>query len=258
MASSEEFKQAIREGRLNDAFVLAMSNAPELHITTWIASAETAPAKPEAGKCLRTHINLVEGEITNEIGTELIEDPLYQKAQQFHIQQISQGHQTISHNLESLQQMLRLMAILQKQKQGESYQPLEPFKISTTSLPEAEISQFPENKTLTQTDNANLNDVTPIAVIAEEDSVEDSILSLSDLEAAADKIPDEANPENADADWGDWLEEDEEDNNLDLDADLLTLEAFEIDDSEEWGDETEFLPDSTGKSAKQNQNKNDP
>ena len=253
MASSEEFKQAIREGRLNDAFVLAMSKAPELHITTWIASAESSTAKPEAGKCLRTHINLVEGEITNEIGTELIEDPLYQKAQQFHIQQISQGHQTISHNLESLQQMLRLMAILQKQKQGESYQPLEPFKISTTSLPEAEISQFPENKTLTQTDNANLNDVTPIAVIAEEDSLEDSILSLSDLEAAADKIPnEEVNPE--DADWGDWLEDEEEDNNLDLDADLLTLDAFEIDDSEEWGDETEFLPDSTVKSVKHNEN----
>ncbi len=253
MASSEEFKQAIREGRLNDAFVLAMSKAPELHITTWIASAESSTTKPEAGKCLRTHINLVEGEITNEIGTELIEDPLYQKAQQFHIQQISQGHQTISHNLESLQQMLRLMAILQKQKQGESYQPLEPFKISTTSLPEAEISQFPENKTLTQRDNANLNDVTPIAVIAEEDSLEDSILSLSDLEAAADKIPnEEVNPE--DADWGDWLEDEEEDNNLDLDADLLTLDAFEIDDSEEWGDETEFLPDSTVKSVKHNEN----
>ena len=77
--------------------------------------------QPQARKFLRTHINLVEGEITNKIGSEIIGDNLYQKAQQFHIQQVSQGHQTITHNLESLQQILRLMTVLEKQKQGESY-----------------------------------------------------------------------------------------------------------------------------------------
>ena len=234
MASSEEFKQAIREGRLNDAFVLAISKAPDLEITTWIASADSSETQPQARKFLRTHINLVEGEITNKIGSEIIGDNLYQKAQQFHIQQVSQGHQTITHNLESLQQILRLMTVLQKQKQGESYQPLETFKISASPVPEANV--FPKVET-------NANYINPVTVIAEETPVEDNMLSLGDLEAEADKIPDEANLENGDNDWGDWLEDDQ-DSNLGLDTELLTLEAFDIDESEEWEDETEFLADS--------------
>lgn len=38
MAASEEFKQALRAGKLAEAFVVAMSKTPELEITTWIAS----------------------------------------------------------------------------------------------------------------------------------------------------------------------------------------------------------------------------
>ena len=134
MASSKEFKQAIREGRLNDAFAIAMSNAPELHITTWVAStdSETKPLKDE---CLRTHVNLVQGEIVNEIGEELIGDDLYSTLQQFHFQQVTQGHQTISQNLQSLQQMFRLLAVLQQQQKGEAYTPIDTWKINDTKLP---------------------------------------------------------------------------------------------------------------------------
>ncbi len=228
MASSEEFKQAIREGRLNDALVLAISKAPDLEITTWIASADTSDTQPQARKFLSTHINLVEGEITNKISSEIIGDNLYQKAQQFHIQQVSQGHKTITHNLESLQQILRLMTILQKQKQGESYQPLATFKISASPVPEANVL-LPKTET-------NTNYINPVTVIKEETPIEDNMLSPGDLKT-------EANMENEDNDWGDWLEDDQ-DSNLGLDTEFLTLEAFEINESEEWEDETEFLSDS--------------
>ncbi len=257
MPSSKEFKQAIREGRVRDAFVLAIAQAPELQITTWIASAETAQEKPELDKFLQTQINLVEGEITNKVGREIIGDNLYQKAQDFHTQQVSQGHQTISHNLESLQQILRLATILQKQKRGESYQPLKPFKISSNSLPEANVFQLPETKKFTESSNKNSHYINPISILAEDDSPEDNMLSLGDLEAEADKIPNDTNIENKDNDWGDWLEEGDEDN-LDLDTDILTLDAFDLDESEEWeNDEREFLPNSEITSVKKDDKSED-
>lgn len=252
MPSSKDFKQAIKEGRIRDAFVLAISQAPELQITTWIASAETAKTSPESGKFLRTEINLVEGEITNKIGGKIIEDHLYRKAQNFHTQQVSQGHQAISHNLESLQQILRLATILQKQKRGESYQPLKPFKISSTSLPESNVFQLSERKNLTQSSDTNSPYINPISILTEDDAVEDNMLSLGDLEAEADKIDDDTNLENKDNDWGDWLE-DGDDDNLDLDTDILTLDAFDLDESEEWENETEFLPNSEIASVKKDE-----
>ena len=256
MPSSEEFKQAIREGRVHDAFVLAIAQASELEITTWIASAETAQEKPESDKFLQTQINLVEGEITNKIGGEIIGDNLYTKAQDFHTQQVSQGHQIISHNLESLQQILRLTTILQKQKRGESYQPLKPFKISSDSLPKANVFQLPETENLTESAK-NSPYINPISILAEEDSSEDNMLSLGDLEAEADKIADDNNPENKDDDWGDWLEDGDEDN-LDLDTDILTLDAFDLDESEEWeNDETEFVPNSEITSTKKEDDKSE-
>ncbi|MDJ0744849.1 MAG: hypothetical protein QNJ32_15995 [Xenococcaceae cyanobacterium MO_167.B27] len=250
MASSEEFKQAIREGRLNDALVLAITKAPELKITTWIASASDSNPQAKAGNCLHTDVNLVEGEITNQIGAELIGDRLYQKAQQFHNQQVSQGHQTISQNLEGLQKILGLMAILQQQKQGENYQPLKPFKVAAKSLPEASISEETQKAASVKTDEPKIDETTPITEIPDAESPEDNILSFKDLESPAQTNTQEANRKDDDNDWGEWLEE-EEDN---LEADILTLDAFDLDESEEWGDETEFLPNSGGNPIQQDKN----
>ena len=38
MSSSEDFKQALRDGKLNDALAIAISQVPELKITTSITS----------------------------------------------------------------------------------------------------------------------------------------------------------------------------------------------------------------------------
>ena len=111
MASSTEFKKALREGKFTEAFAIAMGNAPELKITTWISSPEDNSAQPSRGKCLKTNVNLVEGKISNAIGEDLMGDNLYGAIQKFHSQQVSQGHQAISENLRSLQQMFRLMTL---------------------------------------------------------------------------------------------------------------------------------------------------
>ena len=250
MASSKEFKQAVREGRLNDAFVIAMGNAPELHITTWIASAEDNQdlnSQPRSGECLRTHVNLVEGEIINEIGEQLIEDSLYSTLQQFHIQQVTQGHQTISQNLQSIQQMFRLLAILQKQQKGEEYSAINTWKIANTSLPPASASNnsldakpFPQTTNLSFIGAAN-DFPNPKE---NEDDVIDDLLSLDELDIEVEKPDNEPDikqsPKNGE-DWGDWLNEDESD----INTGILDLESLDLDESEDWEDETEFMSNTT-------------
>lgn len=251
MASSKEFKQAIREGRLNDAFVIAMSNAPQLHITTWVASGESE-SKPLEEECLRTHVNLVEGEIINEIGEELISDNLSATLQQFHLQQVTQGHQTISQNLQSLQQMFRLLAVLQKQQKGEAYTPINTWKIADTTLPPASTTNLRlENNSTNQTANftsASESIDIPSSINEEEDIVDD-LLSLDDIDIEVNRqenipsVESEAKPAAKAEDWGDWLDEDSSEINPEIvDIEDLDLDRSEDWQDEDWGDETEFMP----------------
>lgn len=259
MASSKDFKQAIREGRLNDAFVIAMGNAPELHITTWVASPDDDREKPRGGECLRTHVNLVEGEIINEIGEKLIGDDLYTTLQRFHLQQVTQGHQTISQNLQSLQQMFRLLAILQKQQKGEGYTPpTNTWKIADTSLPPTIQTNFSlENNSFDL--NSESED---LSIVNEEEDIVNDLLSLDDLDVELELPYQEQNQEQnqepsvvteqnitksaatkKEEDWGDWLEEDRAEANSSLiGLDDLDIEQSQDWESEDWGDETEFMP----------------
>ncbi|VEP16088.1 conserved hypothetical protein [Hyella patelloides LEGE 07179] len=250
MASSKEFKQAIREGRLNDAFVIAMGNAPELHITTWVASQGNDSSQPREGECLRTHVNLVEGEIINEIGEQLIGDDLYSFLQQFHLQQLTQGHQTISQNLQSLQQMFRLLAVLQKQQKGEAYTPINTWKIADTALPPAPVSSPSlENNLSDETVELSLASESADLSSANdpEDEIVNDLLSLDDIDIEIEQPSTEQNPEENtknEEDWGDWLDEDKlEDNSTVIGLDDLDIEQSEDWQSEDWGDETEFMSD---------------
>lgn len=252
MTSSKDFKQAIREGRLNDAFVIAMGNAPELHITTWVASPEDNQSKPVAGEYLRTHVNLVEGEIINEIGEKLIGDDLYSTLQKFHLQQVTQGHQTISQNLQSLQQMFRLLAVLQKQQKGEGYTPpINTWKIAETSLP----PQTPSNHSVNNNSFEAVSESEDLSMMEDDDyeedsEVVDSLLSLDDLEVEIEP-PDQEQiytqqqsmrqSAKKEEDWGDWMEEDEEGNSQVIGLDDIEIEQTEDWQSEDWGDETEFM-----------------
>ncbi len=111
MTAIEEFKQKIRTGQLFDAFALAVSEAVELKITTWVSSSniETqsilAQDEPFSESCLRTRINLVNGEVENEIGRDIIGNKDYAELQKLHQEQVQQGRDTLLKNLESLQQM---------------------------------------------------------------------------------------------------------------------------------------------------------
>ncbi|ELS04312.1 hypothetical protein Xen7305DRAFT_00040410 [Xenococcus sp. PCC 7305] len=244
MASSIEFKKALREGKLSEALVIAMGNAPELHITTWISSPEDNSAQPSRGKCLKTHVNLVEGKIANAIGENLMGDSLYGAIQKFHSQQVNQGHQAISENLRSLQQMFRLMRLWQQQQNGEEFQQV-PSLDPLPKIPPSPIAIEP-SPVIAPTVNQASNelDIDPTRGFsseisqseAEADDLTDALMSLVDL-----GIDEEENIQPSDEDnedWGEWLDDDDST----VEEEILNLESIDVDDAQDWGKETVFIP----------------
>ena len=182
MAVSEDFKAALRAGKLAQAFALAMSKAVELNITTWVESpdddgrrGETTSGEPKSGNRLRTRINLIEGAIDNEIGDRFISNSPYKKLHKFHKQQVSDVNYVIDNNLQSLQTLFRALAILKQQQLTNSSgkQALFPGDIASRdsrALPQLEAKDPTTVK------------LQPEEGLPEEEDLEYPILTLADLE----------------------------------------------------------------------------
>jgi hypothetical protein len=219
MTSSEEFKQAIRAGNINEAFLVAMSNAPELNITTKIVTTDKTSQQAQTDNYLRTQINLIEGKIENEIGEQFTGDR-YGEIKQFHIEQVTQGHQTIQHNLISLQRMFQLMSAFQQQQAAERLNWVEiAADVNQESLPtKSKVNQLSGNKapealaaSTTNNQPATVSIDKPEPQLpgfepeAEDDDVVDDLLSLADLDEQSETEV----PTAEQGDWGEWLEEPE-------------------------------------------------
>jgi hypothetical protein len=115
MATSDEFKEQLRAGKIVDALTLALGEAIELEITTWVSSSNSdantlAEADQLPADCrMRTRINIVDGDIDNEIGSQFIGNGPYTELRQFHLEQVQQGRHIIQHNLENLQQLFTVL-----------------------------------------------------------------------------------------------------------------------------------------------------
>jgi hypothetical protein len=114
MASSDDFREQLKAGNITEALALALSEAVELKITTWVASAEdgveAAEAKP--GHRLHTRINMIEGDIENEIGEEFLGYGRYRELRQFHLDQVAEGNKIIQNNLKSLQKLFEVLVAM--------------------------------------------------------------------------------------------------------------------------------------------------
>lgn len=110
MTAIEQFKNKIQAGEIYDALALAMSEAIELKITTWVANSETDNLDDDSqpGYRMRTSINLVEGTIDNEIGREFANNPAYEELEKLHLEQVKRGREIILNNLASLQTMFAM------------------------------------------------------------------------------------------------------------------------------------------------------
>lgn len=112
---SEQFKQDLATNNIVDALKTALGEAIELKITTWVSeptasnlsSQTSANAKP--GNRMRTRINIVDGDIENEIGSNFIGKGPYAELQQFHLNQVQEGRNIVRQNLESVQQLFGIL-----------------------------------------------------------------------------------------------------------------------------------------------------
>ena len=95
-----------------DALAIAMSEAIELNITTSVASSadDQSDITSKPGYRMRTRINLVDGEVDNEIGREFASNPAYAQLQKLHLEQVEQGREILLNNLASLQSMFAMLS----------------------------------------------------------------------------------------------------------------------------------------------------
>ena len=228
MTSSEDFKQAIRAGNINEAFLVAMSNAPELNITTKVITADGHRGHTnltEIDNYLHTHINLIEGKVENEIGEKLTGDR-YSEIKQFHLQQVTKGHQTIQHNLISLQKMFQLMSSFQEQQTSNhgnwvdiaadvTREPL-PGKSDANQLygnkiPNALEAGESQSKTEAPDSDQLAENYEPQLPSFEEedDNIVDDLLSLTDIDDDSDDLDEPENAANQ-SDWSEWLDSEPE------------------------------------------------
>ena len=112
---SKQFKQSLESNNIADALKIALSEAIELEITTWVSDANSpnlpqqseADAKP--GNRMRTRINIVDGDIETEIGSNFLGNGPYVELKDFHLTQVQDGRNIIRQNLESLQQLFSIL-----------------------------------------------------------------------------------------------------------------------------------------------------
>ncbi|MDJ1183445.1 hypothetical protein [Roseofilum casamattae] len=121
MTASDDFKAALKDGKIKEALQIALSQAVELDIKTWVADSgarpnstgesETEPPVANlAGYQMRTRINIVEGKIDTEVGSHFVGNGPYTELKEFHLSQIDESRDILEENLENLEQLFAILA----------------------------------------------------------------------------------------------------------------------------------------------------
>ena len=107
MISSEIFNQKLQAGQIHQALALLVRDASELDVTTRMT--EDTNSQPSSSEYLRTKINLLTGEIQNEVGKDLVTRTSYIKLQQLHIDQIVVSHRLVQGYLDRVKAILTVL-----------------------------------------------------------------------------------------------------------------------------------------------------
>jgi hypothetical protein len=111
MISSEEFQQKLQAGQIQEALALVVRDAIELDVTTRLTESAVAEDRSTDRAYLRTKINLLTGEIQNEVGKDLVTDSTsYIKLQQLHIDQIVASHRIVQGYLHQIKAILAVLS----------------------------------------------------------------------------------------------------------------------------------------------------
>jgi hypothetical protein len=108
MISSAEFQHKLRSGQIYDALALVVQETVELEITTQM-NEDPNPDRSADGAYLRTKINLLTGNIQNEVGNNVVTSPNFLKLQQLHLDQLVVSQQGVRGYLEQIQAILAIL-----------------------------------------------------------------------------------------------------------------------------------------------------
>jgi hypothetical protein len=108
MISSAEFQQKLRSGQIYDALALVVQETIELEITTRMTE-DPECDRSANDEYLRTKINLLTGNIQNEVGKNVVANPNFPKLQQLHLDQLVASQQGVQGYLEQIQAILAIL-----------------------------------------------------------------------------------------------------------------------------------------------------
>lgn len=101
VTASVRFQSKLKETKnFGDALVEVFSDLVQLEIVTWVAHEGDTTHK--SGNRLRTTINLIDGDIENELGADFLQGSPYAELRGFHEMQVEKGAETIANNLKTL------------------------------------------------------------------------------------------------------------------------------------------------------------
>ena len=101
VTASERFQDKLKENKnFGDALIEVFSDLVQLEIVTWVAHEGDTTHK--SGNRLRTNINLIDGDIENELGADFLQGSPYAELRGFHELQVQKGAETIATNLKTL------------------------------------------------------------------------------------------------------------------------------------------------------------
>jgi hypothetical protein len=99
--TSQKFQRRLSETRdFSTALMEVFADLVHLEIVTWVAHDGDQSHRP--GNRLRTEINLIDGDIENELGADFLADSPYAELRHFHEAQVLRGGETIANNLKTL------------------------------------------------------------------------------------------------------------------------------------------------------------
>ena len=101
VTASVRFQNKLKDTKnFGDALVEIFSDLVQLEIVTWVAHEGDNTHK--AGNRLKTTINLIDGDIQNELGADFLQGSPYAELRGFHELQVEKGAETIANNLKTL------------------------------------------------------------------------------------------------------------------------------------------------------------
>ncbi|MDX2254226.1 MAG: hypothetical protein NW214_01785 [Pseudanabaenaceae cyanobacterium bins.39] len=114
--TTKRFQETYKaKGNFGEALAEVFTDLVNLEIITWVARSAT-DTESLPGNRLRTKINLIDGDIENEIGEAFLPGNQYEHLRDFHESQVSKGADTIKSNLQTLVDICEKVAGLGKEK----------------------------------------------------------------------------------------------------------------------------------------------